>query len=215
MSRPRKEGPAPEGQDLCQRCARLAFLGCLGVLVAIGLAVWQFGGSGFSGSTSTHTPEAPLGIISLQLAFTARRANGIIASWSGPTLEEARHATFLDWFPFIPSYVVLLFLGATAAAFSFSWHQWSPLAGLGKIVTVAIIVAGLFDCIENMFLLCMINRGLSGETVEGRLCPVGSGIFASAKIVLLLVAILYVLGGLSSWLWGLIHQSLRNGSEQG
>jgi hypothetical protein len=75
--------------------------------------------------------------------------NGIIASWSGPTLEQARHATFLDWFPFIPSYVVLLILGATAAAFSFSWHQWSALAGLGKIVTVAIIVAGLFDCIEK------------------------------------------------------------------
>jgi hypothetical protein len=48
----------------------------------------------------------------------------------------------------------------------------------------------------------MINRGLSGQTVEGPLCPVGSGIFASAKIVWLLVGILYMLGGLSSWLWG-------------
>lgn len=73
----------------------------------------------------------------LQVAFTARRANEILASWDAATLAQARHATFLDWFLFIPVYVLALVLGTMASKVGLSWDGVNWLARASSYVITA------------------------------------------------------------------------------
>jgi hypothetical protein len=170
---------------------------CIGV-AAISLgALWMFGPGG-SGSSPTRTREAPYGIVSLQIAGTEGRAKRIVTSWGADGLEHARQETFRDWLMLIPGYVLFLSLGVWASGISLSWHGWCGWARAGRWVAIGIVVAGILDAIENIFLLCMIGHAEAGRAL-GSICPAGSITFAAPKILLLLLGVLYVLLGLSSW----------------
>jgi hypothetical protein len=177
----------------------LPALACLVVVMLFAAVVWSLRPSGPQPSPSPRTREAPLGIISLQVAGGASRANEILSSWDAATLEQARHATFLDWFPFIPLYVVALVLGAMASKVILSSDGTNWLSRAFSLVIVGVIAAGIFDAIENLFLLCMIDLHLSGDPVIGPACPAGSAIFAWPKLVIVPVSALYVLVGFLSW----------------
>lgn len=74
------------------------------------------------------TPEAPLGIISFELAWDAATARAIVASWSPRARERAVQSLRVD-FLFIPAYATAIALGVLWAA--------------SAVVKFALVAAGL------------------------------------------------------------------------
>jgi hypothetical protein len=67
------------------------------------------------------------------------------------------------------------------------------VASLGAGLAWAMGGAGLFDAIENVFLLDMIHTRMAGEFVAGDLIPALASVFATAKALLLAAGVLYLL----------------------
>jgi hypothetical protein len=112
------------------------------------------------------TAEAPLGIVSLELAGTPKRVQTILSSWRDRT-EKAKQNIYLD-FPFIAAY-------ATALALSLLWARdqarevaehlapkrfWIWWAELARLLALLQVTAGLLDVFENIGMLCYFANHL-------------------------------------------------------
>ena len=177
--------------------AVVAFFLCFGVAAISLAALWMFGPGG-SGSSPTRRRAVPQRIVSLRSAGTEGRTKRNLdivgCGWTGirppgdlPGLADV-HPRDTSWSS----------LGVWASGISLSWHGWCGWARAGRWVAIGIVVAGILDAIENIFLLCMIGHAEAGRAL-GSICPAGSITFASPKILLLLLGVLYVLLGLISW----------------
>jgi hypothetical protein len=189
-------------------------VGLLATLVAasvIALASLSDRSGGPAGSPSPRTEAAPYGGISLQIAGNARRANAILDSWSKPVLEsQYRWVSLLDYV-FIVIYVLVLAVGVVGAAtglwlrrIRFGWR-------LGMTLSWAVVAAGAFDAIENLFLKVMIGAALAGDVVVGDVVPMGATLFALPKIVIMAAATLYILTGVAIWVWHILATRGRLG----
>ncbi len=128
------------------------------------------------------TTAAPAGIVSHQFAWSVERAQAILASWAGSPSLSGAFSLGLDYL-FIPSYALTVALGALLAAGRHS----SSLRRLGAWAAYAVFAAGIFDALENI--------GQARQLLTGSLsAPVIflTGICASFKFILLILAILYV-----------------------
>jgi hypothetical protein len=137
----------------------------------------------------------------LQVAGSAENANEILESWQGSHLENARRSTFLDWFPFIPIYVVVLLLGVASGSAAFVRRGSPRRAAVGLLLGWAVVAAGILDATENLFLLCMIDARMAGYAVAGPACPLGSALFAWPKIGIMGMAIVYLGVTVVAWPW--------------
>jgi hypothetical protein len=145
------------------------------------------------------TEAAPQGIVSLELAGNVDRAREIVKSWrdrsldpSGPprnVLAEVTAATGRD-FGFIVAYM-LVFAGATAWTLDvLSDHQWGPLwlrgVTLAATIGLLVVVAGLADIVENVFMLRMIAGAMASDRL-----PAWTRALALLKFSVLAVAAAY------------------------
>jgi hypothetical protein len=101
------------------------------------------------------TVEAPLGIVSFELAFTSTRSETIVRSWDA-VRWNAKNSLRLDY-AFIPLYSTTLALLCVLAAHSFQRHDWSGLSTLAAVLAWYQWVAGLLDMLENWALLRLLN----------------------------------------------------------
>jgi hypothetical protein len=108
-----------------------------------------------------ETPEAPRGIVSLELAWNQARARAIVSSWRRrDQLASARRSVYLD-IPFIALYVVALMAfavllaraGAAAELWSDGAAKWIA-AGLAG----AAGAAGVLDLVEDLGLWLLLRR---------------------------------------------------------
>ncbi len=135
------------------------------------------------------TSIAPYGIVSHQFAWTAEKAQAILASWAGRPSLFAAFGLGLD-FLFIPSYALTLGLGALLAA---GRHRnmavW--LRQLGIWATYGVFAAATFDVLENILQARQLLLGAITAPVT-----ILTGVCATLKFALLALGILYGLVGL-------------------
>ena len=158
------------------------------------------------------TPAAPLGIVSIELAGTAARAEEIFASWS----DRARGAFLLvqglDYL-YLLVYPVMLSLACLAAARRredgidapfgsgrrnsranrrVPWPPHEPLAVLGRYVAFAVLISGILDGIENYALILLLAQqptdrwaGLAWWAASGKfaLLAVGLAYLLAARVI--------------------------------
>jgi hypothetical protein len=104
---------------------------------------------------SLKTAEAPRGILSFELAFTAARSEAIVRSWDS-VRKIAKNSLLLD-FVFIPLYSTTLALLCIVAGHFFQRHNWSGLSTVAVVIAWYQWVAGLLDLVENWALLRLLN----------------------------------------------------------
>jgi hypothetical protein len=132
------------------------------------------------------TPAAPMGIISMQLAWTAEKTSAILSSWGATAREYAAFGLGFDYL-FMPVYAAALALGSLLA----TGRHPGLFARLGSWIGLACFLAAILDGLENMGQFLQL---FSGQVDLSMLI----GIFALGKFSLILLGILY---GLAGWLW--------------
>lgn len=133
------------------------------------------------------TSAAPGGIVSFELAGTPQQAHVQLYSWDETASLYAAFGLGLDYL-FMPSYALTLSLAALLAA---GRHRgW--FRSLGMVMGWAVLVAALFDAVENFALW----KVLLGDVFSN--WPTVAAICATFKFVLLALGIVYALVG---WLW--------------
>ena len=157
--------------------------------VSVILAIAIFVGTGAimrKSGACLETTEAPNAIISFELAFTKQKARAILQEWNATICSAQRMATAMavtntyQDFLFIVGYTVLL----VVLTVLFSGMR-DPI--VSRLVQLC-VVAALFDCVENIFMLIY----LQGTSIH----PAVFGVFASAKFLLIVVILLNILLGI-------------------
>lgn len=132
-------------------------------------------------------PAAPLGIVSFEIAGSSAQA--LLDAWTEAQRRDAMLLQGLDYF-FLLAYSTAL--GAAALLLGRRLRGTRPaLAALATPVAWAHTLAGLCDAVENTPMTLALRTGTAD--------PTGSTIslvFASAKFVLLVAGITYVLAAL-------------------
>jgi len=103
------------------------------------------------------TPEAPMGILNLEFAYSEAKTNPIINSWEvisgADVITAAKNNTYWD-FLFLFFYAGFLFLACNKLA-----ANLPGLAGItGKLVAKCALMAGFFDILENGGMLLTLNE---------------------------------------------------------
>jgi hypothetical protein len=161
---------------------------CLAALVALMVATYLMRGK-------LTTPEAPDGIISLEVAGNSETAEKIINSWRALP-EGMRHAEqniLLDLFLFIPAYSTFIGLACLLAERNFQKGKFGAALGLpwiGTILAWGLILAALLDIIETLSLWAVL-RG----PIEERLLAIAKSC-AIVKFALIFAGLAYMLVGL-------------------
>lgn len=135
------------------------------------------------------TPEAPMGILSLEFAYNNSKTTPIINSWASisraDVITAAKHNTYWD-FLFLFFYAGFLFMACKKIAAKTA----SGFSKAGNNLAKGALLAGFLDIIENIgMLLTLDDQGSSAIAL-------GTTIVSIIKWILALFAVLYVLSGL-------------------
>lgn len=122
-------------------------------------------------------------IIELELAGSVERANEVVRYVPAETIRAAIVWDFL----FILLYVLALTTGALWVSTQFT-SRTGRSAGL--VIAYGAVAAGVFDVVENLSMLGFLN-GREGWIPLAR-------VMAIPKFMLALIAVLYVLGGVTA-----------------
>ena len=97
-----------------------------------------------------QTEAAPQGVVSFELARTTENAAAIIASWDQNARIHAGFSLGLDYL-YMPLYAMTIGLAAVWAGETLRKRFWRA-AGLGPWLAWGLILAALFDVVENIAL---------------------------------------------------------------
>ncbi|HML11937.1 MAG TPA: hypothetical protein VK456_01440 [Xanthobacteraceae bacterium] len=101
----------------------------------------------------------PLGNVPLQQAWTIDNASAIVEAWHRGRCEcKAANQVWLDYL-FILAYASLLFFIGLTGERAAARRGMSRLAFVAGLSACGGLLAGLFDCLENVGLLVMILHG--------------------------------------------------------
>jgi hypothetical protein len=153
------------------------------LVVLVLILMFVFGTTG----APLNTDAAPYGVVSFELAGSLERANAILGSWDSIARERAAFGLGLD-FLFIPVYVTAIALGCALASRSLKVRQW-PLAALRDLLAWGLLLAGLFDIIENIALTITLFGTPSAPY------PQIAAACAATKFTLIFLALVYALYG--------------------
>lgn len=143
-------------------------------------------------SGSLVTPEAPLGIVSFELAGSRDAAAAILDSWSGRAREEALFTLGLDYL-FLVLYP--LFLSLACARLAAGGRGIAARAA--GFVAWAVLAAAPLDAVENGALVVLLWQGPGEEAARiARLCAV-------PKFALVVLALAQLVWG---WLAALLRR---------
>lgn len=128
-------------------------------------------------------PYSPKGIVSLEIAPSAEAISAVLAGLKADDLiGKTRQNIFIDFF-FIPFYAMLFY----TLAGSISVRMKGKAATAGVLLAFFSLIAGLFDVFENILIL------LATYGIYNDFTAILTAIFASAKFLLLFVALLYII----------------------
>ena len=147
-----------------------------------------------------NTASTIYGIMNFELAFTSKQIQIIFSVWNTNPLifQEQILAVYLDYFLYIPSYT--LFLGGLVLWFTRKFD--GKIQQIGLIITLTPLFAAIFDIIENVGLLVMLNdaNGYINGTASA-IIPMITSICASIKFLFLIVAIFFALISIIYWVF--------------
>lgn len=127
------------------------------------------------------TPAAPNGIIGLELSFTQEKASAIAQEWKND-LKKVFHINM------ILDYLYILIYGAF---FFFSCRYFASRRTIpssrGNYIAIAVLLAMLFDCLENVLMIVSINDAPNNTITLLTAC------FAILKFSIIIIAIFYIL----------------------
>jgi hypothetical protein len=128
------------------------------------------------------------GIVAFELARTTERTSEILRIWGAQGQAAARRSLLWD-LPFIAAYGGLLSLLASSAAPSMGDKTWAWVAGAGRAIAVAALLAAALDLVENALLWSILGSGDRPQVQpQARLAWAA----AWAKFALLGVVILWI-----------------------
>ncbi len=140
------------------------------------------------------------GILDFEFAWTPNQISVIFTAWGseGMTLHAAGiYWDFLYIFgygPFIAGLILIL-----------SRNLSGKIQLVGLYMTFAPLLAGIFDIIENILLLTMLNN----PSEISAAVPLIAGIMASIKFGLLLLGIGFFLFGLITWTVSFLNKKMK------
>ena len=129
------------------------------------------------------------GIVPFEVAATEERADEIKGEWGADGRDRARLSLIVDY-PYLVAYGAFLTLAVAATRDLFRRRGWQRWTAAGAVIGVFPIVAAIFDGLENANLLLVLDDRGAGAT------PLLAAIFAGAKFLVAIVALIYVLAGL-------------------
>ncbi|MEA3285762.1 MAG: hypothetical protein U9Q77_00095 [Candidatus Marinimicrobia bacterium] len=154
--------------------------------ILVGLTILTLLGMQITGEP-LKTEAAPGGIITFELIGTLEGSQDIIKSWSGQTMIYAGINMGLD-FLFLALYGFTIALGCLLISQRLPM-QWSTVKKLGVWLAAGVLLASFLDIVENIALIKLL-LGSQNEVL-----PVLAKWVALPKFTLVLMALLYVIGG--------------------
>ena len=162
-------------------------------ITAIGLLIFLLINQLIFASLPIEVPS--YGILDFEFAWTASQISVIFTAW-GPN-GMILHANGIYWdFFYILGYGSLI----AGLILMISRKLSGKIQLIGFYLTFTPFLAGIFDCIENILLLSMLNNP-SGFSPS---IPLIAGIMATIKFSILLIGIAFFLLGVFVWLATLI-----------
>ena len=152
---------------------------CLTILTIIGMQIT---------GTPLNTEVAPGGIVSFELIGTLEGSQSIINSWQNDKMIYAGINMGLD-FLFLSLYSITIALSCLLVSVRLSEH-WKFIKKLGVWMAVAVIIAALFDIVENIALIKLLLGS------KNELLPVIAKWCAIPKFSIVILSILYVIIGI-------------------
>lgn len=134
------------------------------------------------------TTVAPGGIITFELIGTFEGSQSIIDSWQGSTMTYAGINMGLD-FLFLTLYGITIALGCLLIVERLPTH-WQKLKQVGVWLAAGVLFAAFLDIIENIALIKLLLGS------QNEFLPVLAKGTAIPKFILVLLSLLYVVGGL-------------------
>jgi hypothetical protein len=131
------------------------------------------------------------GIVAFEVAGTTDRANEILAEWGEDGRDWARLSLWLD-FPYLIAYGAFFALAVAALRDAGRDRGWHRYARAGSLLVLAPIAAALFDAVEDVALLLVVDGHADSPA------PAIATAFALVKFLALGVTILYLLAGLAT-----------------
>ncbi|MGA8259566.1 MAG: hypothetical protein WB783_05070 [Arenicellales bacterium] len=130
--------------------------------------------------------SVPCGILAIEMPWDSDRAQHIVAQWNKDNLLGVARTQIKYDFLFLLLYPVAFSLICGLLGSYSRSYGWGGLASFGAAIAWIVLLAGLFDALENT----AISKMLSGST--GFPIPQIATIAAGTKFTLLIVAIGYV-----------------------
>ena len=168
-------------------------LALLLALTLIAMAVFALTGA------PLQTHEAPLGIISWQVAGSVEAAERMLASWDNAARVRAAFGLGFDYL-FMVIYATTIALACLWASDELRRRGW-PLQAKGPALAWGLWLAALLDAIENAAQVIMLFDAVRAPW------PQISFVCASLKFSLILLGLLYVIYGV----WAAIGRRLSAG----
>jgi hypothetical protein len=134
-----------------------------------------------------HDAGGP-GILAFEFAATKARASQILAEWGATGRDAARVGLIVDY-AYMVSYGGFFTLAGLATRDLARARGWRRLATAGMIVPYFALAAAVFDAIENVFLLLVL------EGHGGQHAPLIATVCSGIKFTLITIAIAYVAWG--------------------
>ncbi len=123
------------------------------------------------------TDAAPSGIISFEFAGTLATAQEMVKSWGQLGQVYAGLNLGFD-FVYIITYVICIGLGCVIVA------RGGFLSPVGSILAWVMFAAGLFDCIENYYLIqILLGFGQESSAALAQWCAIGKFAIVGAGLV--------------------------------
>ena len=141
-----------------------------------------------------RTEAAPGGIVTYELAGSVQRAQAILDSWHA--VRGYAYTNLAADFPFLLLYSTSIGLACLWAGDVFCQRRWLFLAAPATALALGQWLAAVFDAIENVALLIMLNA----TSAAGPWPQIAWG-FAVPKFVLVALGLLYALLGLCARLF--------------
>jgi hypothetical protein len=127
------------------------------------------------------------GILDYEFAWTSKRVESIFSVWGTSGIDNQLIAIYWD-FIFIVGYVSLAF-GLIGIVLR---RSKGKIENIGTYITITPFLTGIFDVIENIFLISMTNN----PTSVSKSLPLIASLSATVKFGFLFIAIIYFVIGL-------------------
>ena len=129
------------------------------------------------------------GMVPFELNGGRHHADEILAEWGDEGQDAAREQLWID-FGFMAAYGTFLTLALASVRDMARGRDWGRLAAIGGVVAYFGALGAGFDALENICLLLTLGG-------HGSAFPLLATIFATCKFTLIVIAIAYLIAGVS------------------